>query len=110
MRGFDTLIDTLFPKYYEEIVNYEFSNHDIFSYKIIDWYKELVFTNLTNIDKLDEAIYLYISDYKYRRKLTKLININDIRVDNYKLIDKMVVFTLNYIQTNKLEKEATRWL
>ena len=31
------------PFYFKEIVNYEFSNSDLFSYKLIDWYKEVVF-------------------------------------------------------------------
>ena len=97
--------------YFKEIVNYEFSNSDLFSYKLIDWYKEVVFLLSYDLaSDLDTAIYLYISDISFKKKLSRIIKIKDINMDNDKLVSKIISYKNDYINMRSLEQVNSRWL
>ena len=97
-------------KYFYEIVNYEYHNDDIFSYKLIEWYKEVVFFSIKEelIIKLDEVIYLYITDKLFNKHLKNNINIKQININNLELIKILDDIRNNYI--NNYKQEVSRWL
>lgn len=104
------MIDTTICKYFSEIVNYEYHNSDIFSYKLIEWYKEVVFLNIKEdlIINIDEAIYLFISDKRFNKELRKEISIKQININNLNLINIIIDIRNNYLNNYKLE--VSRWL
>jgi len=103
------LIDTT-TKHFYEIVNYEYHNDDIFSYKLIEWYKEVVFFSIEDnlIKKLDDVIYLYITNKLFNKHLKNNINIKQININNLDLIDMLDNIKKDYINNYKLE--TSRWL
>lgn len=102
------MINTTISKYYSEIINYEYNNSDIFSYKLIEWYKEIVFLNINQIEDIDSSIYLFISDKKFNKELRNIISIKKINIRNVDLINIIISSKNNYI--NNLKTEVTRWL
>lgn len=94
--------------HYDEIINFEFDYSDELTIDLIDWYKDLIFScdgnneNETQIIKMiDNSMYMYVSDYKYRKGLSKLINTRDIDLNSDKSIKKLIKKILDY--TNKYE-------
>ena len=66
--------------HFDKIVNYEYPYGDTLSKKLIDWYRELIFSangnnekQLMLINALDRSLYLYIRDNKYKRGIRKII-------------------------------------
>ena len=69
---------------YDIIVNSEFPFEDTFSDKLVDWYRELVFSangnnegQLKIINALDKSIYLYVTNNRYKRGLRKIVDENN---------------------------------
>lgn len=94
--------------YYDDIINSEVDYEDEFSFDLIDWYKDLVFScNVNNEEEvnvvklIDRSMYMYVNNYKYKIGLKKIININEIDLNSYKSIKKLVRKIINY--TNKYE-------
>lgn len=104
------MIDTIMPKYFMEVINYEYHNSDIFSYKLIEWYKEVVFLNIDSnlIEKIDNSIYLFTINKDFNKYLKKVINKKQIDINNLNLINLIIDNTINYFDNFKIE--ATRWL
>lgn len=104
------MIDTIMPKYFKEIINYEYHNSDIFSYKLIEWYKEVVFLNIDSnlIEKIDNSIYLFTINKDFNKYLKKVVNKKQIDINNINLINLIIDNTINYFDNFKIE--ATRWL
>ena len=64
---------------YDKIVNYEYPYGDTLSKKLIDWYRDIIFSangsndnQLMLIKAIDKCMYLYIRDNKYKRCHKKL--------------------------------------
>ena len=106
---------------YDDIVNHDFLKEDIFSYKLVDWYKEIIFSCNINIKKqrklitfLDKSLYLYITNYDYKRKIKEYINAEEInyfekaKIEN--LIAKIKSFTFEYEKNKILYFETSRWI
>ena len=107
--------------HYDEIINYEFDYNDEVTIDLIDWYKDLIFScdwnndNETQIIKMiDNSMYMYVSDYKYRKGLAKIIDVKDIDLNSEKSIRKLIKKILDY--TNRYENieilnvTSSRWL
>ena len=70
--------------HYDMIVNYEYPYGDVLSKKLIDWYRELIFSangnnenQLILIKALDKSLYLYVKDNKYKRGIRKIIGVDE---------------------------------
>ena len=70
---------------YDKIVNYDYEYGDTFSSKLIDWYRELVFScdgenanQLSIIYQIDRGLSLYVEDNQYKRGLSQIITKDDI--------------------------------
>lgn len=107
--------------HYDEIINYEFDYNDEITIDLIDWYKDLIFScdgndeNETKIIKMiDNSMYKYVNDYKYRKGLSKIISPRDIDLNSNKSIKKLIKKILDY--TNKYENieilnvVSSRWI
>jgi len=107
--------------HYDEIINFEFDYTDEITIDLIDWYKDLIFScdgndeNETKIIKMiDNSMYKYINDYKYRKGLAKIINTRDIDLNSErsikKLIKKILDYTNKYENTEILNITSSRWI
>ena len=110
-----------FCPYYDDIINYDIRYDDEFSFDLIDWYKDYVFSgNYKSYDDIDilklidKSMYLYINSYEYRNGLKKIVNIRDIDLISDRKIKRLVKKIINY--TNKYETmeifnvKTNRWI
>ena len=106
---------------YDKIVNYEYPYGDILSKKLIDWYRELIFSangnnenQLMLIRALDRSLYLYIKDNRYKRGLRKIVNIDELTFENKGIIKKkkkkLIDFTSSYEKKEVREVKVAKWL
>ena len=107
--------------HYDEIINFEFDYNDEITIDLIDWYKDLIFScdgddeNEIKIIKLiDNSMYMYVNDYKYRKGLSNIINPREIDLNSEKNIKKLIKKILDYTsryETNEiLNVKSSRWL
>lgn len=107
--------------HFDKIVNYEYSYGDTLSKKLIDWYRELIFSangndekQLMLINALDRSLYLYIKDNKYKRGIRKIITDEELTFEDKNLIKevirKLIEFTTSYEKKEVLEFSNTKWL
>lgn len=107
--------------HYDEIINFDFDYNDELTIDLIDWYKELIFScdgdnhNEKEIIKMiDNSMYMYINDYKYRKGLVKIIDTKDIDLNCEKSIRRLIKKILDY--TNKYESRevlnvtSSKWI
>lgn len=106
---------------FDSIVNYEYEYGDVLSSKLIDWYRDLVFSTdgnnekqLTIISFIDKSLSMYVKDRRYKKGLSKILTVEDISLNNQslikELIKKIVLFTNNYEKKRVLEISNSKWL
>ncbi len=106
---------------YDYIVNYDYEYGDVLTSKLIDWYRELIFSvngndanQLKIIEVIDKSLYLYIKDNKYKKGLRKLISIEEVSLENKSLIRevirKLILFTNDYENEEMLDIGISKWL
>lgn len=107
--------------HYDEIINFDFDYNDEITIDLIDWYKDLIFSCDGNNDKeveiikmIDNSMYIYVNDYKYRKGLSKIISSRDIDLNSErsikKLIKKILDYTSKYETTEVLNISSSRWI
>ena len=107
--------------HYDEVIGYEFDYNDEITIDLIDWYKDLIFSCDANDDNekeiikmIDNSMYMYVNDHKYRNGLKKIISTNDIDLNSEKKLRKLIKKILDY--TNKYENieilnvKSSRWI
>ena len=91
------------------------------SQKLIDWYRDLIFSangndknQLMLISALDKSLYLYIKDNKYKRGLRKIISADELSLTDRELIKnvvkKLITFTSSYENKIIREVNVSKWL
>ena len=82
---------------FDKIVNYEYPYGDVLSKKLIDWYRELIFSangnnesQLMVINSLDKSLYLYVKDNKYKRGIRKIISADELSFENKEVIKEVI--------------------
>lgn len=106
---------------FEKIIHYEYPYGDFLSKKLIDWYRELIFSangnnenQLLLIRALDRSFYLYVRDNKYKRGLRKIITTDELTFENKELIKdvikRIIEFTSNYEKKEVREVSVSKWL
>ena len=106
---------------FDRIIHYEYPYGDILSKKLIDWYRELIFSangnnenQLMLIHALDYSLYLYVRDNKYKRELRKIITVDELTFENKELIKdvikRLIEFTNNYEKKEVREVSVSKWL
>ena len=107
--------------HFDMIVNYEYPYGDILSKKLIDWYRELIFSangnnenQLMLIKALDKSLYLYVRDNKYKRELRKIVTAEELTFEDKNIIKevikKLIEFTNNYEKKEVREVNISKWL
>ncbi len=107
--------------HFESIIHYEYPYGDILSKKLVDWYRDLIFsanakdgTKLTLIRALDRSLYLYVRDNKYKRELRKIITADELTFENKELIKdvikRLIEFTNSYENNEVREVSVSKWL
>jgi len=106
---------------YKKIINCDFSEDDLLTKKIIEIYEEYIF-KVDILDKkqvkftkeLDEAIYFYISDYRFEKELKNTLDIPSIVKKSFKLKDDLLAYIVDYHKEYKLKKIekpiVTQWI
>lgn len=106
---------------YDKIVNYEYEYGDTLSSKLIDWYRELIFScdgenvnQLRIIYQIDHSLSMYVEDNQYKRGLSKILSKDEIDLNNSVLIQnvikKIIEFTNQYERDEILELVNNKWL
>lgn len=107
--------------HYDMIVNYEYPYGDVLSKRLIDWYRDLIFSangndenQLLLIKALDKSLYLYVKDNKYKRGIKKIIDVSELGFNDKSVIKetikKLIEFTNNYEKKEIRELSISRWL
>lgn len=110
-----------FCKNYNVIVNCEFLEDDLFSHKLVDFYKNAVSRvgnsdsrNLNKISKYDKVMRKYIEDYNFSKKLRNSVDVSSILMSNVDLTDAVLEYAVDF--SNKYEDNIeepvinTRWI
>lgn len=106
---------------YDKIVNYEYEYGDTLSSKLIDWYRELIFScdgenanQLRIIYQIDHSLSMYVEDSQYKRGLSKILSKDEVDLNNSVLIQnvikKIIEFTNQYERDEILELVSNKWL
>lgn len=106
---------------YDKIVNYEYEYGDTLSSKLIDWYRELIFScdgeninQLRIIYQIDHSLSMYVEDNQYKRGLSKILSKDEVDLNNSVLIQsvikKIIEFTNQYERDEILELVNNKWL
>ena len=106
---------------YDKIVNYEYEYGDTLSSKLIDWYRELIFScdgenvnQLWIIYQIDHSLSMYVEDNQYKRGLSKILSKDEVDLNNSVLIQniikKIIEFTNQYERDEILELVNNKWL
>jgi len=107
--------------HFDMIIHYEYPYGDVLSKKLIDWYKDLIFSangnneeQLLLIRALDQSMYLYVRDNKYKRELRKVITIDELSFENKNTIKdsirKLIELTSRYQKQEIREVSISKWL
>ena len=107
--------------HFESIIHYEYPYGDILSKKLVDWYRDLIFsanakdgTQLMLIRALDRSLYLYVRDNKYTRELREIITADELTFENKELIKdvikRLIEFTNSYENNEVREVSVSKWL
>ncbi len=109
-------------KHYNEIITSEFMDDDVFSTKLVNYYKDYIdCLDMNNNDikikgeKLDRAIYKYIDDYAFSKKLCSTLDTDAILSDNFKkyidqFFDYIINFSIEYDENLETFISQTRWI
>ena len=89
-------------KNYNIIVNCEFLEDDLFSRKLVDFYKNAVIRcnndskNLNKIVKYDRVVRKYIEDYNFSKKLRNSIDISTVLNSNVDLTENVLDYAIDF--------------
>jgi hypothetical protein len=108
-------------KHYNEIVECEFLDDDVFSKKLVSFYKSIVenidLENENSIKKamrLDEAIYNYIEDYSFSKKFKDSIDVSTVVSDNFSYLNEFIEYLISFFVQYENSKETvvvqTKWI
>jgi len=107
------------PNYYN-IVNFDFQENDLISEKLVNIYKNYIFSiNIKNndevnkIEELDRVLSNYINDYLFRSTLQKEIVTVKVKNDNNiirSLVDVIIKIFSNYEEYTTRKIYISKWI
>lgn len=107
------------PHFYT-IINFEYYVDDLVSEKLIEVYEKYIFScdmsvqeNVMKVEKLDNILYKYISDYSFREQVK--IDIAKVRVKRGEnvldaVVGAIINFFDNYEKYRCRKVQVTRWI
>ena len=107
-------------KNYTVITRCEFSEEDMFSVRLVEYYKQTVST-LPNdgsfkekMTKFDGVMRKYVEDYNFSKKLKKSLDLSKIASNDFNNFDGLVDYMFKFLEKyNNDKKEVmvnTRWI
>lgn len=105
--------------HFDEIVNYDFLEDDIFTKKLIQYYQDYIFNvddqddNLYLIKKLDEAIYKYMEDYHFAKSLKDTLDISLVTSDSFSYLHQLMKYIIEYFEhydDKAISVIETKWI
>lgn len=105
---------------YYAIINCEFLDDDLFSKKLIDFYKNAISRvkndneSLMKISKVDNVLKKYIDDYNFSKKLRNSIDVSTILKSKVDLTDAVLEYAVSF--SDKYDEEVelpvvnTKWI
>lgn len=111
-----------FCKNYNVIVNCEFLDDDLFSKKLVDFYKNAVNRtssmdekSLKRLANFDNVMRKYIDDYSFSKKLKNSIDISSILYSKVDLTDVVLEYAVEFsdkYNDSKIDEPivTTRWI
>ena len=107
------------PNYYN-IVNFDFQENDLISEKLVNIYKNYVFSininnceEVTRLQELDRVFGNYLRDYLFRSTLQKEIITVKVRNDNNilkNLVDAIIKIFSNYEEYTTRKLYISKWI
>lgn len=106
-------------KSYNIITNCEFLDDDLFSKKLVEYYKRIVDTssdsvNLDKIKKYDRVMRKYIEDYTFSKKLKNSVDVSTILKSKVDLSEVVLEYAVDFLSKydEKIEEPIvnTRWI
>lgn len=107
-------------KNYNVIVSCEFLEDDLFSKKLVDFYKNVVSRNyddsdsLNKIIKYDRVMRKYIEDYNFSKKLRNSVDVSSILMSKVDLTDAVLEYAVDFSDKYDDDVEEpvinTRWI
>ena len=108
-------------RYYDLITNCEFLDSDLFSKKLVEYYKLIVSKvdvsnedNIKKIVKYDRIMKKYIEDYDFSRKLRNSIDVSSILYSELDLSTAVLDYACDFEDKYDCEVEPTvintRWI
>jgi len=107
------------PNYYN-IVNFDFHENDLISEKLVNIYKNYIFSiniqdreELEKVEELDRVLSNYIADYLFRSTLQKeIVNVKVKRDNNIirSLVDIIIKIFTNYEEYTTRRIYISKWI
>lgn len=95
-------------KNYNNIIECEFLDDDVFSKKLVDYYKSFVLKAdinnkeyINKIIELDLALNKYIEDYNFCKKLRDSIPITEVISDNFCYVNEFMDYIVSFFKGYK---------
>lgn len=106
---------------YNAIVNCEFLDDDLFSKRLVDYYKKLSVSipddnegMLRKLAKFDHVMRKYVEDYNFSKKLQNSIDVTRVVEDETDLSGAVVEYVIEYSDRYDEDKDEiitnTRWI
>lgn len=104
---------------YNIITNCEFLDDDLFSKKLVDFYKNAVMNanddaKMDKIVKYDRVMRKYIEDYNFSKKLRNSVDVSSIIMSKIDLTDAVLEYVVDFSSKydEKIEEPVinTRWI
>ncbi len=105
---------------YNLIINCEFLDDDLFSRKLVDYYKNVILNtddadnSIEKLKKIDFVMGRYIEDYKFSKKLRSSIDVASFLNSSMDLTDMICNYIVQFFEKYRLEKEEvienTKWI
>ena len=105
-----------FP-HYDEIVKFNYNYDDNITDKIINWYRNIVFSfdnsdisSLNLLLKIDSSIYFYITNRIFRKKIKEELSNNLNMLENKQFANFIINYVSDYQNREILEYKNSKWL
>ncbi|MFA5407592.1 MAG: hypothetical protein WC343_02350 [Bacilli bacterium] len=105
--------------HFDEIVNYDFLEDDVFTKKLIQYYQDFVFNvddredALPLVKKLDEAVYKYMEDYHFAKSLKDTLDIDLVTSDSFSYLNQLMRYIIEYFEAydgKSINVVTTKWI
>lgn len=103
-------------KNYNDIVNCEFLDEDLFSKKLVEYYKKTIEkeTNTDRLIKIDAVLKKYIDDYNFSKRLQDTVDYQSIERSKLDLTDMVLDYVVDFFSKYDERMEETivntRWI